>query len=39
MSVYCVGSYGDAAQAIRPMDLRSFKPVAPEPYFSDFEGA
>ena len=38
VSVYCVGEYGRAAQAIRPMDLKTFSPVAPEPYFHDFQG-
>jgi hypothetical protein len=37
VSVYAVGTDASSAQAIRPMDLRSFSPVAPEPYFSDFK--
>ena len=38
VSIYCVGSDAHSAQAIRPMDLRSFSPIAPEPYFRDFHG-
>eukprot|EP01043_Picozoa_sp_COSAG02_P046691 COSAG02_NODE_4393_length_5412_cov_10.835057_1_plen_896_part_00 len=36
VSVYAVGT-NESAQAIRPMDLRSFKLIAPEPHFADFQ--
>ena len=36
VSIYAVGS-NESAQAIRPMDLRSFSLIAPEPHFADFQ--
>ena len=37
VSVYAVGTIVESAQAIRPMDLRSFSLIAPEPYLADFK--
>jgi len=38
VSLYCVGEDKGSEQAVRVMDLRTFNPIAPEPYFAAFNG-